>query len=291
VRIRQYVNDLPMACDTDAVEQWKSTVQTFIDERGDKELKVETMKTSLSVLNALLNRAATHGGIEKHKVAKFNLMEKSPLATFVPTWDLKVGNENTRTAYSAAEFREICQHVDLDKPELATIFTFFYMTGLRLSEGWNLTKKKIDTGSDHPFLRLSPEAQDIKSEAGKRNIPLNSSAQMVRDQILAMSNDSDFFIPRIVSSHNKLSAAFKRALVRAAAVEGSAMWQKVERPRSEDDVIGCFHCLRNSYATNVANNSNVTLSQAMRWIGHSDAKTTNKYVKVSDNEHKAAEAL
>ena len=196
---------------------------------------VETVKKELRTLQAIMNKAV-----------EWEVIELNPLSGF------KMPKSNEDSDPPFYEVDEIVKIYAASNPLHRSIWTLFFNTGMRASEGMNLMWR--DVFDDHIVIRST---RDKRTKSGKsRRVPRNNS---IDNALKLLDNDGSYVLPRV---HVKsLCRAFKTCAVRAK-------------------LPGSLHWTRHSYASHLIMNGE-SIRKVQHLLGHASVSTTEAYSHLS----------
>jgi site-specific recombinase XerD len=228
-------------------------------------LSFSMSKTSVNIyiitLTAMINYLIKWGYLQENifrKTTKFKITEKEILC------------------FSDIQVKQILSKTE-DK-KLKQIISVALYTGMRISEILNLQYKDIDLNSG--FIRVHNK-ENFRTKSGKnREIPisdnLNNALMSIMNldkKILNLVNPETYlFTIRYGLKYSKdyITKKFKGVL------------RKLQFPEKFH-----FHCLRHTFITNLIK-SNVNINFVKEIAGHSDIKTTMKYIHISTEDLREA---
>lgn len=137
-------------------------------------------------------------------------------------------------------------------------FEFLYLTGARTIEACNLRKK--DFNQDENIITLFSD----KNANGYRFIPINSRASEILKNRVRFIKDNDYVFTN--ERNNRVTTdRLNKKLFR--------LQKKLKLNRKT------IYSLRHTYATNLCNR-NINLEKVRMLLGHSQIRTTQKYLKI-----------
>ena len=258
----KYFGHLRIADDEKTVDEWNENFNMWFVKRS-REVAPVTVWGEWKNVKAALYRAARTGGVKKGM--RWNLCNTSPAVNLVVAGDGS-SDSDEKIAFTPEQLEAIYQA----DPVFAPYWKFLANTGLRLGEFSVLPLANVDTADKGPKARVrvvhDPDAglkvKGQRRKAKSRSIPLNTDAQDARDEILAKHVSGDLFFPKM--HRNTWNMKLKQA--RGAA--------GIDR--------GTLHSLRHTFISRAANNG-TALHLVSKWAGHSNLKTTQKYLHTNED--------
>jgi len=173
-----------------------------------------------------------------------------------------------RTFLDEQEYFELVGAIE--HPTIKTIVQFLFYTGLRITECLTLTVDDVDFDNRMIHVRHGKGDKERKVPLSEKLIPvLTEYKEMIRPE----ANSNRFFA---LAKTGKVSDVYvNRTLHETTAKLG---WKKV---------VSC-HVLRHSFASHLVKN-NIHVVHIQKLLGHSDLKTTSRYVHANHDE--LAEAI
>jgi len=173
-----------------------------------------------------------------------------------------------RTFINEQEYEELVNAID--HPTIKTIVQFLYYSGLRITECLTLNVENVDL--DHRLIHVKHGKGDKE-----RLIPLSTKLIPVLERYKKVIR------PKVNS--NRLFALAKTGKVSDVYV--NYVLHETTAKLGWKKVVSC-HVLRHSFASNLVRN-NVHIAHIQKLLGHSDLKTTSRYVH--SNMEQLAEAV
>ncbi|GGA43872.1 tyrosine-type recombinase/integrase [Paenibacillus physcomitrellae] len=162
-----------------------------------------------------------------------------------------------RTYIDEKEYHELVQAID--HPTIKTIVQFLFYTGLRIAECLNLTLDDVDIDN------LNIHVKHGKGDK-ERNVPISAKLSPIlteyKDIIRPEISSKRFFA---LEKTGKVSDVYVNYILHKTTAKLG--WKKV---------ITC-HILRHSFASNLVK-KDVHVVHIQKLLGHSDLKTTSRYV-------------
>lgn len=222
---------------------------------GRKGLSASSVNVRIRVLKTFFNELYTEGIIEHNPTSNIALMRQDidtvePLSEEELKRLLRVPNQNL-----FAQFRDY------------VIMTVILDTGMRINEICSLEKHDID------FIQKRIVLPALKNKNRKsRVMPLSTqTARLLKKLINEI--EQHFQSPYVFTTNygeqlneKTIQKAFTKYAEKA----------KIQSPVSP-------HVLRHNFATMAANNG-MSVFHLQKLLGHSDIKTTRKYVQISDSD-------
>jgi site-specific recombinase XerD len=210
------------------------------------------------------------------QVIRFALKRQSITADPAPGYYLPAAVKAQAYCWTGAELKAIFDHLD---PDVAVLFHFLRMTGLRSNELCWLTKADLDVDHAHVKVRAKTCPQTgtrwSPKHGNERSVPLSREALAIaRKAAEASPGPWLFYAPgtgRKRPGHWHLARVWRvlKAAMRSAGVTK-----------------GTVHTFRHVFCSFLANNraSGITPFQVMRVMGHSSMDIVLQYFHVSDKE-------
>ncbi|WP_083180388.1 tyrosine-type recombinase/integrase [Paenibacillus yonginensis] len=176
-----------------------------------------------------------------------------------------------RTYIDEKEYHELVQAID--HPTIKTIVQFLFYTGLRIAECLSLTLDDVD------LVNLIIHVKHGKGDK-ERNVPISAKLAPIlaeyKDAIRPEISSKRFFA---LEKTGKVSDVYVNYVLHQTTAKLG--WEKV---------ITC-HILRHSFASNLVK-KDVHVVHIQKLLGHSDLKTTSRYVHSNyDQLAKAVDVL
>ena len=168
-----------------------------------------------------------------------------------------------RTFINEQEYHELVKMID--HPTIKMVVQFLFYTGLRINECLTLTLEDVDIVNRMIHVRRGKGDKERKIPLSEKLVPLLTAyKETIRPEV----NSNRFFA---LAKTGKVSDVYvNRVLHETTAKLG---WKKV---------ISC-HVLRHSFASNLVSN-NVHIVHIQKLLGHSDLKTTSRYVHANHDQ-------
>ncbi|MCI0716742.1 MAG: tyrosine-type recombinase/integrase [Chlorobi bacterium] len=246
---------------------------------GDKHLKLITTKdiesykskrleeVSPSTVNIDLTTIKTIFNI----AIRFNLLLSNPVNHIKK---IKI-DEKERLAFNSEEVSILLSGID--NKDLRNIVSFALKTGCRLNEILNIQISDINFTDSTIAIK---NKDDFKTKTGKvRFIPITNELKGllvsiigVEGNVFPFKNTDSYLFNKKGYKFNKefISKSFKKNLRRLGFPEKYH-----------------FHCLRHTYITNLIK-SGVNINYVKALAGHTDIKTTERYIHLSTDDLRRA---
>ncbi len=222
---------------------------------GRKGLSASSVNVRIRVIKTFFNELYVEGIINQNPAVNLSLMRQE-IDTVEP-----LSEEELKRFLQAPNKNSFSQYRDY------IIMTVIIDTGMRINEICSLEKAEID------FLKKRIVLPAIKNKNRKsRILPLSSqTARLLKNLI---SESEEHFASDFVFTTNYGEPLNEKTIQKAFTKYA----EKVKLGRNVSP-----HVLRHNFATMAANNG-MSVFHLMKILGHSDIKTTRKYVQVSDDD-------
>lgn len=222
---------------------------------GKKGISASSVNVRIRVIKTFFNELYAEGVINQNPASNLALMRQE-IDTVEPLTD-----EELKRFLKAPNQKYFAQYRDY------VIMTLIIDTGLRINEICSLEKSEID------FLRKKITLPAIKNKNRKsRILPMSTESTRLLKRLVLESEQH--FQSTYVFTTNYGEPLNEKTIQKSFTKYAEKA--KIQRAVSP-------HVLRHNFATMSANNG-MSVFHLMKILGHSDIKTTRKYVQVSDSD-------
>lgn len=222
---------------------------------GRKGLTASSVNVRIRVIKTFFNELYSEGAICHNPASNLSLLRQE-IDTVEP-----LSEEELQRFMKAPNQKYFAQYRDY------VIITLILDTGLRINEICSLEKTEVD------FIKKRITLPAIKNKNRKsRIVPISIQSTRLLKRLITESERH--FQSKYVFTTNYGEALNEKTIQKSFAKY--ALKAKIDRPVSP-------HVLRHNFATMAANNG-MSVFHLMKILGHSDIKTTRKYVQVSDSD-------
>jgi integrase/recombinase XerD len=220
---------------------------------GKKGLSASSVNVRIRIIKTFFNELYSDGIINQNPATNLSLMRQE-VDTVEP-----LNEDELRKFMKAPNQKYFAQYRDY------VIMTLIVDSGMRINEICSLEKTEID------FMRKRIVLPAIKNKNRKsRILPISVQTSRLIQKLIAESEQ--YFQSNFVFTTNSGQELNEKTIQKAFTKYAEKA--KIERNVSP-------HVLRHNFATMAAHNG-MSVFHLMKILGHSDIKTTRKYVQVND---------
>ncbi|OOP67717.1 tyrosine-type recombinase/integrase [Heyndrickxia oleronia] len=220
---------------------------------NERNYQPASVNRHLCTMRSFYNYAVKRGWTTFHAAAPIDAM-KAP--------------KKERTFINVEEYHELVEAID--HPIIKIIVQFLFFTGLRITECLTLTLDDVDLVSRMIHVKHGKGDKERKVPLSGKLVPLLID---YKENIRPFVDSDRFFA---LAKTGKVSDVYVNRILHETTEKLG--WEKV---------VTC-HVLRHSFASNLVKN-NVHVVHIQKLLGHSDLKTTSRYVHA--NQEQLAEAI
>jgi len=233
--------------------------------RNITEVTYTTINRELAFMRSMYNVLIRAGKATKNPVSLVTFFEE-------------VEKERVLTEAEEDRIFQAITELDVRYHHMTDIITVALNTAMRLNEILGMEKSWINFKDG--IINVPRFAQKRKRK--DKRVPVNSVIEPILQRLVRQNKACEYVFvnPKTGTRYTSIHNAWD-TIIKKAGIEGRAGVDKLR-----------FHDLRHTAATNLARKAGKDIKFIAQYLGHSDVKTSARYIHYSDEDLKAgAEAL